>query len=152
MGAFMDVKLTAAVTDRRDPGVHMHMSTRARRVATVTVAALLAGCGDMLGLNDRLVVLDVAPYTVECQGVGGPSMCLEVRDHPEGEWRRLYGSIRGFDFEEGFQYTLHVAIRTIHNPPPDAPGRDYRLLAVLRKEPAIVFARQEESRASALIR
>jgi len=42
--------------------------------------------------------------------------------------------IEGFEYEEGFEYTLRVRIEPIKNPPMDASSEKYILLEVLSKE------------------
>jgi hypothetical protein len=99
------------------------------------IAILLSGCSDLFGPKEREVTMDVAPHRVACTGVG-PQECLRVREHPETAWTLFYGDIEGFEFQEGFEYTIRVAVRRVRNRPGDGSSLAYRLIAVLRKVPA----------------
>jgi hypothetical protein len=109
--------------------------TRLARRSVVVAAFVGSACGDLVAPVERVVVMDVAPQRVSCQGVA-PQECLRVREHPDTAWALFYQSIDGFEFEPGFDYTLRVAVRAIRNPPQDGSSLEYRLLAILRKEPS----------------
>jgi hypothetical protein len=112
-------------------------SSIAARIVVIAglFAVLLSGCADLFGPKERVVMMDVAPQRVSCMGVG-PQECLRVRQHPETAWTLFYGGIEGFQFEEGFEYTIRVAVRRVRNPPVDGSSLAYRLLQVVRKVPA----------------
>ena len=95
----------------------------------------LAACGGLFGPDARTVTLDVASQRVPCQGVG-PQECFRVREHPDTTWSLFYDAIEGFTFEPGFEYTIRVRVTEIANPPQDGSSAAYRLIAILRKEPA----------------
>ena len=95
----------------------------------------ITACSDLFGPKERVVVMDIAPQRVPCVGVA-PMQCLSVRQHPDTAWTLLYDGIEGFSFEPGYQYTIRVAVRTVHNPPADASSLAYRLLALINKVPA----------------
>jgi hypothetical protein len=102
---------------------------------TAVVAIVTLSCADVTAPREQVLTLDVAPQQVPCTGVG-PQLCLKVRQHPDTAWTLFYDAIEGFQFEEGFEYTLRVAVREVENPAADASSLSYRLLAILRKVPA----------------
>ncbi len=120
----------AGIGDMRSPLVRDALP---RRLLVLASVLLSLACNDIFGSEERVVTMDIASQRVACFPPLGNAPCLHVREHPEPEWRFFYGEIEGFQFEPGFEYTIRVAVRDIPNPNPDAPGRVYRLLAVLRK-------------------
>lgn len=45
--------------------------------------------------------------------------------------------IQGFVFEEGYEYTLRIALQKLNNPPADAPDTSYRLVRIEAKTPKL---------------
>jgi heat shock protein HslJ len=84
----------------------------------------------------------VAPMMVECETTE-IYKCLLVSDSPDGEYRPFYGKISGFDYEEGYQYSLLVEEVPMDQPPSDAPAGVWNLLAVTQKTPATTVAAPE---------
>jgi hypothetical protein len=91
-------------------------------------------CQSVASPDEEVLVLEVAPQTVTCQGEGVHE-CLRVREPPETEWRNFFGSIEGFTHETGHRYLIRVARRRVANPPADGSSFEYRLLEVLEDEP-----------------
>src|SRR2546421_10766693 len=108
-------------------------SSLSRALCTLALTGITA-CSDLFGPKERVVVMDIAPQRVPCVGVG-PMQCLSVRERPDTAWTLLYDGIEGFSFEPGYQYTIRVAVRTVHNPPADGSSLAYRLLALIQKVP-----------------
>lgn len=79
-------------------------------------------------------IMVVASETVVAQGANGPQTCLWVKFRGSTDWQIFYGTIRGFEYESGYEYELVVSIREITNPPQDASSREYTLKSVLSKE------------------
>ncbi|MBA9075730.1 DUF4377 domain-containing protein [Rufibacter quisquiliarum] len=84
----------------------------------------------------RETTMRINHYTQNCQGVAAQQCFLVQEGDQVGspDWRLFYDTIEGFDYEEGFVYTLQVRIEKVENPPADASGRRYRLLKVISKE------------------
>ena len=61
--------------------------------------------------------------------------CLRVRVEPDTVWSLFYGSIDGFDYEEGFTWRIEAERRPIVNPPADGSSVAFRLLEILAKVP-----------------
>lgn len=74
----------------------------------------------------------VADHLVDCVGVA-PQKCMLVKDKIVDDWTNFYGSIEGFDYEEGYDYLLNVKIETIKNPPADGSSLKYTLIEVFEK-------------------
>lgn len=108
---------------------------RIRLIAAVTLFASALGCADPLGPKEEVLTLDVASALVPCQGAF-PQECFRVRQQPDTNWTLFYDAIQGFDYEHGFEYTITVVRSSVRNPPADGSSFAYRLLSILRKEPA----------------
>ena len=77
-------------------------------------------------------------HTVSCTGVM-TGKCLLVqkgKDLNTDRWEYFYfqNSIKGFDYQEGFIYTLEVLEEKVKNPPMDGSSINYTLIEVLSKE------------------
>jgi hypothetical protein len=69
--------------------------------------------------------------TCEAEGV---RECLQVRSSESEEWRNLFASIEGFEYEPGTSYELRVEVSAIANPPADAASLKYRLKEIVSKK------------------
>lgn len=101
----------------------------------LVAALLLAGCatGERMEKTDRdsateVMALSVGPEKVDCVGVG-PMQCLIVNGS------MFYDRIRGFEYEEGYQYELLVerTARERSQIPADASRYRYELIEVKSK-------------------
>jgi heat shock protein HslJ len=59
-----------------------------------------------------------------------PMTCLQYKNDPGEDWKLLYQPIEGFNFEEGYLYTLQVKAKKVKNPPADASSVRY----IIKKE------------------
>jgi len=75
----------------------------------------------------------LADHQVDCQGVG-PQKCLLFKENPSDEWTYFYNTIEGFVYQEGYNYTLEVAIEKIETPMADESDLKYRLIKIIKKE------------------
>lgn len=81
-------------------------------------------------------LLYVNSKKVECQALA-PQKCLQIKDAKSRvyrDWENFYGSIDGFDYQEGYLYTIEVEKTTIPNVPADASSLTYTLIKVLGKK------------------
>ena len=85
--------------------------------------------------ESKEITLYVGPELVDCVGVG-PQKCMLVKTEPDGEYQYFYDQIKGFEFEEGYQYELLVQVDQVKNPPADASSLTYTLIEVVDKQPA----------------
>lgn len=83
---------------------------------------------------EEILVLEVAPETVECVGEA-VERCLRVRRPPSKAWENFHGPIEGFEHDEGFRYLIEVGRRRVPDPPADASSLAYRLVRILEREP-----------------
>jgi hypothetical protein len=75
-------------------------------------------------------------YRQTCQAVGEMN-CYLVQKGPQigtGDWSLFYDGIEGFQYEEGFVYTLKVRVEKVENPPADGSSRKYTLIEVISKD------------------
>lgn len=66
-----------------------------------------------------------------------PGRCLRVKQE-RGDWQPLYPDIQGFDYEEGYVYTIIVDVSEVPDPPTGGTALAYRLLEVVGKTEAPV--------------
>lgn len=83
--------------------------------------------------NQITKTLYVAHYLTDCTGVG-PQKCMLIKENIEDDFSYFYDNIAGFDFEEGFNYTLKVTVESIKNPPADGSSLKYSLVEIIKKE------------------
>ena len=79
--------------------------------------------------------LFVGPALVDCTGVA-PQKCMMVMEDPAKGYQLFYGSIDGFDFQEGYEYELVVRVEKIENPPADASNLKYSLVKIVSQTAA----------------
>ncbi len=79
------------------------------------------------------LTMDVAPTRVACRGLV-PMQCLQVRIPPDTSWLRFYDPIEGFEYQEGYWWTLDVERRPVPHPPADGSSFAYRLVRVISRK------------------
>lgn len=72
-------------------------------------------------------IMEIGPEKVDCVGVG-PRECLVV----DGEY--FYSVIGGFEYEEGYTYSIKVGVEDVENPPADGSSLKYTLIKIISKE------------------
>ncbi|MFB9865532.1 DUF4377 domain-containing protein [Rufibacter immobilis] len=104
-------------------------------LSLLTFVTLLTACSDE-EVDRYETTMRINSYRQDCQGVGEMKCLLTQEGDKIGstEWNLFYDSIQGFQYEEGFVYTLKVRVEKIENPPADGSSRTYVLLEVLSKE------------------
>lgn len=83
--------------------------------------------------SDVTRVIWVASETRNCRGIGEQT-CYLVKESEEKDWQFFYDEIQGFQYTEGFEYTLLVRIYEVEDPPMDASSQTYSLIRILDKE------------------
>ncbi len=78
----------------------------------------------------------IGPQLMDCVGVA-PMKCMQVKESEDGEWTLFYSQIDGFDYEEGYNYTVRVSVTERENVPADASSLEYSLIELISKESAI---------------
>lgn len=102
---------------------------------SITLFLAMAACEkEELGASETL--MRVNHYRQSCQGEGVFNCYLTQEGDQVGtnDWSLFYDEIKGFQYEEGFVYTLKVRIEKVENPPMDGLSRKYILVEVVSKE------------------
>ena len=100
-------------------------------LAFLILALSVIGCQkEKLGTRSLIV----ADHKVDCTGGAGPQKCLLTKEREDQPWEYFYGSIEGFDYQEGFEYVIEVTIYEIKNPPADASSKRYVLKRIISKK------------------
>jgi len=79
------------------------------------------------------VAMIVAPEQVDCVGVA-EQKCYQVKFDPDEDWQLFYDQIEGFEYQEGYRYTLLVEKLDVLDPPADSSAFRYMLVEVLEQE------------------
>lgn len=85
--------------------------------------------------NNKIEIIEIAATKVPCTGVG-PMECIQIKRENEASYSLFYDTIKGFSFEEGYQYTLKIMIEKLDlsTVPADASTNSYTLIEVLDKK------------------
>ena len=94
---------------------------------------LLVGCDNSVRPAERTEVITIGPYTQTCQGFIEQE-CFLIYNEARQKWELFYESIEGFDFAEGFIYTLKVRLVDRGAEIQDVGRYAYHLVEVLSKE------------------
>lgn len=76
----------------------------------------------------------IASEKQDCVGVAKMQCLLVKTDKHQADWEYFYSNIKGFNFEEGFEYTLKVRVDEIKNPPADQANKEYTLIKIIEKK------------------
>ncbi len=90
--------------------------------------------------EDMIETLIIGPYRTDCVGAF-PQECYLEYNEEAGKWHFFYDGIQGFDYEEGFIWTLKVSLHERPEEIQDVGRYEYRLVEVLKKEEASVDER-----------
>ncbi|OSY89077.1 hypothetical protein WH52_04885 [Tenacibaculum holothuriorum] len=75
----------------------------------------------------------VASEKRSCQGITQLS-CFLIKEKENDSWEFFYNEIKGFDYEEGFEYKLLVSEKEINPVPADASSIETTLIRIISKE------------------
>ncbi len=103
---------------------------------TIILISLTIGCDR----DEHIETLIIGPYRTECPSFSGSDCYLEFNEEAE-KWHFFYEGIQGFDFEEGFIWTLKVSLHEREEGIQDVGKYEYRLVEVLKKEEASIDER-----------
>lgn len=90
--------------------------------------------------DERTDILIIGPYRTTCVGAFEQECYLEFNEEEE-QWHFFYEGIKGFDYEEGYIYTLKVSLHERPEGIQDVGRYEYRLVEVVSKEKASVDER-----------
>ncbi len=116
------------------------MQNAIRQIPMITLILLTLSFGCDRDDADHTEILTIGPYRTDCVGAHPQECYLEYNEEAEA-WHFFYDGIAGFDYEEGYIYTLKVSVHELSDPPQDAGRYEYSLVEVLSKEPAPVDER-----------
>lgn len=108
-------------------------------IATILLTLLAVNsCGDSKEESPKTVTYYVNSAKVECEGAG-KMQCLQIKKGetmPESDWSNFYGTIEGFDYQQGYTYKISVKEETLDpaKVPADASTIKYTLVEVLEKK------------------
>ena len=97
------------------------------------VLLVLVGCDNGVRSAEQTQVITIGPYIQTCQGFIEQECFLIYNDDLQ-TWELFYESIEGFDFAEGFIYTLKVRLVDREADIQDVGRYAYHLVEVLSKE------------------
>lgn len=100
-------------------------------LSSAFILLLVAACNQKNA--DVVKTIYVNSKMVDCTGVA-PMRCLQYRETPDGDWKNWYSGIEGFNFEDGYFYTLEVKETKIANPPADGSSIKWTLVKEVKKE------------------
>ena len=113
-------------------------------IITLILLSLTIGCDrdgtDHRDKADHTEILIIGPYRTECIGAHPQECYLEYNREAEA-WHFFYEVIQGFEYEEGYIYTLKVSLHERPEGIQDVGRYTYRLVEVISKEEASVDER-----------
>lgn len=124
----------------------MPFPTRLTSLIFLIFLVFTIGCGregtikPVRSADGNIETLIIGPYTETCQGFIEQQCYLEFNEESQ-EWEFFYESIKGFDFEPGYIYTLKVRLEDRGTEIQDVGRYAYHLVEVLSKEEASVDER-----------
>jgi hypothetical protein len=110
------------------------MTIRRRTIATllsIPIVLFAAGCRSQANPYETVTLL-VKEHTAECYGLI-PRRCLLVRSVENRNWEFFYDTIEGFNYEEGFRYTIVAEKIPVDEPLQDRSAFHYRLIRIEKK-------------------
>ena len=114
----------------------MQNTTKLTLTITLIILSLTIGCD----WGQHTEILIIGPYTTTCFGPFEQECYLEFNEEAE-KWHFFYDEIIGFNYEEGFIWTLKVRLEKLDEAMQDAGLYDYYLVEVLKKEAAPIDVR-----------
>jgi hypothetical protein len=76
--------------------------------------------------------LIIASQKADCVGLVAQK-CFLVKEQENQNWQYFYDSIKGFTYQEGFEYEIAISEDKIENPPQDASSIETTLIEVISK-------------------
>lgn len=92
-------------------------------------------------MASEVIRLIVKEERASCTGVA-PMKCLQVKYTNSKDWELFYDGIQGFNYQEGYRYTLSVTRTKRKNVPADASIYIYKLKKIIKKQKIGVSKKQ----------
>lgn len=116
------------------------MQNAIKKIPIITLILLSLTIGCDRDEADHTEILTIGPYRTECIGAHPQECYLEYNEEAEA-WHFFYEAIQGFEYEEGYIYTLKVSLHERPEGIQDVGRYAYRLVEVISKEEAPVDER-----------
>jgi hypothetical protein len=85
--------------------------------------------------NFETKIFIVAAQKTMCTPLyGTPHPCLQIKESPNDPFRGFNENIEGFNYVDGFEYTIEVKVYDIKNSPADASSKRYVLARIISKK------------------
>lgn len=81
---------------------------------------------------EKETIYIIASKKADCQGVA-LQKCFFIKKEQQENWHYFYSTIKGFNYEEGFEYEILVSEKQIENPPQDASSIAYTFVKIISK-------------------
>ena len=110
---------------------------------TLILLSLTVACyrdADEQTADEQTEILIIGPYRTDCVGAFPQECYLEYNEEAEA-WHFFYETIQGFEYEEGYIYTLKVSLHERPEGIQDVGRYAYRLVEVISKKAAPVDER-----------
>ena len=110
------------------------MKNKTISLSTSLLIIMVTAFGCKTQPKEAVVTLEVNSLKVPCEDVA-PRTCLQVKYEGNQDWQLFYSSIEGFEYEQGYIYTIEVIKRERdrENRPMDVSSYTYHLKSVLEK-------------------
>ncbi len=116
------------------------MQNTIKKIPIITLILLSLTIGCDRDEADHTEILTIGPYRTDCVGAHPQECYLEYNEEAEA-WHFFYEAIQGFEYEEGYIYTLKVSLHERPEGIQDVGRYAYRLVEVISKEEAPVDER-----------
>lgn len=104
-----------------------------RRYLLIFLNIFLCSCSENNIENIGTRTIFVASEQRSCQGIIQQS-CFLTKANENGSWELFYNEIKGFDYEEGFEYKLLVSEKELNEVLADDSSIKTTLIRILSKE------------------
>lgn len=103
-----------------------------KRIVPVVMLVVVFFSGISAALAGDFIKMTIKENQGDCVGVA-PMKCLLVLNKKNGQWENFYGGITGFDYKEGYRYTVLVERTKREHVPADASAYEYKLIKIIKK-------------------
>lgn len=94
---------------------------------TLCFALIMVSCA-----SEKAISYTIASQKADCIGVA-PQECMLIKKGNSNSWQYFYSTIEGFNYEEGYEYLIHVKEEKLTNVPADASSIKYIMTKQISK-------------------
>jgi len=98
----------------------------------ITLSTLILVTFTPLSYAEEIKTIFIGPELMDCVGIA-PQECMMIKEPQSSYWTYFYETIKGFEFEPGYQYELKVNVTEVDNPPADKSSLNYELVNIISK-------------------